>query len=339
MDHMMPGMDGVECFHHIRGMENSYFKRVPIIALTANAIAGSREMFLSEGFNDFVAKPIDSALMNEVLQRYIPLEKQIFEDDERYEEFAEKKKSGKKSEKKTKSGKSKSTTAKTEKKLKQEKPKKVKKESNADIFATLDGIDKETALMYCGSEEDFLELADMYCQSAEKYSEDLQTAFEEMDMDSYALISHTIKSTSRTLGATKLSELALVQEVAAKDSKKDTIRDNHDEFLEMYGQIVDKFASVTGRDSSKEVSDTEKKDIVAGGKEIDETEWTELKARIEQCLSSYEADSAEECMATVEGRLLYGKPATEVLNKVLERASNFEFDEAIAELNKIGGKA
>ena len=57
MDHMMPGMDGVECFHHIRDMSDPYFKKVPIIALTANAIAGSREMFLSEGFNDFVAKP------------------------------------------------------------------------------------------------------------------------------------------------------------------------------------------------------------------------------------------------------------------------------------------
>ena len=83
MDHMMPGMDGVECFHHIREKEGPYFSSVPIIALTANAIAGSREMFLSEGFNDFIAKPVDSALMNEMLQKYIPAEKLVYDDDQK----------------------------------------------------------------------------------------------------------------------------------------------------------------------------------------------------------------------------------------------------------------
>ena len=58
MDHMMPEMDGIECFHRIRNKKGMYFKDVPIIALTANAVAGAREMFLSEGFQDFVAKPI-----------------------------------------------------------------------------------------------------------------------------------------------------------------------------------------------------------------------------------------------------------------------------------------
>ena len=81
MDHMMPGMDGVECLHRIREKVGSYYAQVPIIALTANATTGSREMFLAEGFSAFVAKPIDTSLLNEVLYRFIPLEKQLQEED------------------------------------------------------------------------------------------------------------------------------------------------------------------------------------------------------------------------------------------------------------------
>lgn len=355
MDHMMPGMDGVECFHHIRDKADPYFKRVPIVALTANAIAGSREMFLSEGFNDFVAKPIDSALMNDVLQSYIPLEKQIYEDDERYAELVEKPKASKKAKDKKAEGSKAAAKAAPSAPVKKEaqapKPKKEEKkkeEPGRDIFASLEGIDKETAIMYCGSEEDFVELADMYCQSAVKYRADLEKAFEEMDMGSYALISHTIKSTSRTLGATELSELALVQELAAKDDKRDTIRDNHENFLEMYKKTTDMFAGVTGEEAAgddsyeeeaKEAAVTPAKPEKAKGSEIDAAEWKELKAKIEDALNSFETDTIEESLASIEGRMLNGRAAGEVLSKVIEKANNFEFDEAIAELKKIGGKA
>jgi signal transduction histidine kinase/ActR/RegA family two-component response regulator len=59
MDHMMPGMDGIECTRLIRALEGNYAKTVPIVALTANALAGNRELFLASGMNDALAKPID----------------------------------------------------------------------------------------------------------------------------------------------------------------------------------------------------------------------------------------------------------------------------------------
>ena len=71
MDHMMPDMDGVEATAAIR-MRN---KDIPIIALTANAVSGMREMFLENGFSDFLAKPIDVANLDEILSRWIPAEK------------------------------------------------------------------------------------------------------------------------------------------------------------------------------------------------------------------------------------------------------------------------
>jgi len=78
MDHMMPGMNGVEATARIRAMgsENPYFSNIPIIALTANAVVGAKDMFLKNGFNDFLSKPIEMAKLDVVLARWIPLEKQ-----------------------------------------------------------------------------------------------------------------------------------------------------------------------------------------------------------------------------------------------------------------------
>jgi len=78
MDHMMPEMDGVEATKFIREMEreNPHYANLPIIALTANAISGTKEMFLSNGFNDFLSKPIDIIKLNAILAKWLPKEKQ-----------------------------------------------------------------------------------------------------------------------------------------------------------------------------------------------------------------------------------------------------------------------
>jgi signal transduction histidine kinase/DNA-binding NarL/FixJ family response regulator/HPt (histidine-containing phosphotransfer) domain-containing protein len=72
MDHMMPGMDGIETVRIIREeIDSDYAKMVPIIALTANAIIGSEEMFLSAGFQAFLSKPIDSVKLDVVLNKWV----------------------------------------------------------------------------------------------------------------------------------------------------------------------------------------------------------------------------------------------------------------------------
>jgi len=78
MDHWMPEMDGVETTKRIRaigGAGDRYFRDVPVIALTANAISGTQDMFLENGMNGFLAKPIDTVKLNAVLERWIPKEK------------------------------------------------------------------------------------------------------------------------------------------------------------------------------------------------------------------------------------------------------------------------
>ena len=78
MDHKMPEMDGVEATRQIRalGEKESYYKNVPIIALTANTISGIRDYYLSNGFDDFLSKPINTVALNVILEKWIPAEKQ-----------------------------------------------------------------------------------------------------------------------------------------------------------------------------------------------------------------------------------------------------------------------
>lgn len=67
MDHMMPKMDGIETTQIIRELGYTH----PVVALTANAVSGTMEMFLNNGFDDFISKPIDTRLLNAVLNRFI----------------------------------------------------------------------------------------------------------------------------------------------------------------------------------------------------------------------------------------------------------------------------
>lgn len=74
MDHMMPEMDGIETTRRIRALEGSYYQEVPIIALTANAINGAKEMFVEEGMNDFIAKPINMKELSDKILEWLPFE-------------------------------------------------------------------------------------------------------------------------------------------------------------------------------------------------------------------------------------------------------------------------
>ena len=73
MDHMMPDMDGVEAFHHFKDAHPS--DETPFIVLTANAVSGSREDYLKEGFNDYMAKPMTGTDLENVLRKWLPKDK------------------------------------------------------------------------------------------------------------------------------------------------------------------------------------------------------------------------------------------------------------------------
>jgi signal transduction histidine kinase/CheY-like chemotaxis protein len=73
MDHMMPGMDGIEATERIRKLPG--LRSLPIVMLTAGAVIGMREMFLSKGLDDYLSKPIELAKLNEIMEKWIPEDK------------------------------------------------------------------------------------------------------------------------------------------------------------------------------------------------------------------------------------------------------------------------
>ncbi|MBR5406607.1 MAG: response regulator [Lachnospiraceae bacterium] len=75
IDHMMPGKDGIETLHDLKGSGEGPNKATPAICLTANAISGAREKYLSEGFDDYITKPIDPTALEEIILKYLPHEK------------------------------------------------------------------------------------------------------------------------------------------------------------------------------------------------------------------------------------------------------------------------
>jgi CheY-like chemotaxis protein/anti-sigma regulatory factor (Ser/Thr protein kinase) len=72
MDHMMPEMDGLETTACIRMGDDAWYQTVPIIALSANAVTGAKELFLESGMDDFIYKPIDAGELNRLLGKWLP---------------------------------------------------------------------------------------------------------------------------------------------------------------------------------------------------------------------------------------------------------------------------
>ena len=79
MDHLMPEMDGIETLTYIRNSDNENIRKIPTIALTANAVSGMREMFLRSGFDDYVSKPVEILALRRALENWLPEEKIIRE--------------------------------------------------------------------------------------------------------------------------------------------------------------------------------------------------------------------------------------------------------------------
>lgn len=206
LDHMMPGMDGVELLKEIRN--RGLCKEAPIIVITANAVAGSREQYLKEGFDDFISKPIIAARFMAMLRKYLP-EKLILDRDRESVEMIT-----------------------PEEEIKQ-----------LGFLEQLNFLDTETGLTYCAGEEDFYrEMLVSYLESDKR--ESLAEAFGKEDTENYRILVHAIKSTSLTIGAVALSEQAKALESAAKEENWEYIRKNHGKLVEDYNILRERIDGV-----------------------------------------------------------------------------------------------
>ncbi len=193
MDHMMPEIDGVETTHVIRRLYPDY-NDVPIIALTANAMGGVKEMFLSEGMNDFVPKPIELRSLIAKVKQWLPVEK-----------IQERKE-----------------------------PVKAEKEQKQGEAPVVGNLDTETAVRLLGGEKLFWMVLKDYYRVIEKKSALIEKYVEEKDWAAYTIEVHALKSSSRQIGAMALADKAAALEMAGNARDTEQIRRDTPAMLEEY---------------------------------------------------------------------------------------------------------
>jgi len=215
MDHMMPGMDGIETVDKIRALGTEYAKTVPIIALTANAIQGTDKMFYAHDFQAFITKPIDIMEMDSVLRKWVYGSKHGDEsvlNDSVTEEAGE---------------------------------------NEEDIVIEIPGVDTKKGLsLYAGETDIYLPLLRSYITNTPGALEKLRSVSAE-NLSDYVITVHGLKGTSAGIGAEtvraqaleleNLSRSGYLQSVLSKNDKliadTETVVANIKEWLKDYDSI------------------------------------------------------------------------------------------------------
>lgn len=193
MDHMMPELDGVETTHIIRRFHEEY-NNVPIIALTANAVDGTRDMFLREGMNDFVPKPIELRTLISKVRKWLPVEK--IKNVDASQEISRK-------------------PAVTEE-------------------IVIGDLDTRAAIRLLGSEKLFWNVLRDYYRVIDKKSGLIEEMMKNEDWPGYTIEVHALKSASRQIGAISLSEKAADMEKAGNARDITKIHQCTDDMLQQY---------------------------------------------------------------------------------------------------------
>ena len=242
LDHMMPGFDGVETLKKIRELRNGKYRALPVIALTANTVSGAREMFRSEGFTEFVPKPIERTVLERVLRKVLPKSciqytaKSVAPPPEKEPVPASQARLDPPDIKPPLE----EPAAAPEPVNPPEPPAAPPAEESVIPYGRLTqaGVNTEIGLNYCAGDENFyLEMLRLFCtQSPGKISE-LVSLYEQGDWGEYAVKVHALKSTSLTIGAETLSAQAKALEMAGKQGDADYILEHHSALLQAYRDL------------------------------------------------------------------------------------------------------
>ena len=205
LDHMMPEMDGIETMNAIKQLPGKPLENTAVIMLTANALSNVREKYMKEGFADYLSKPIERNTLIKCLGTYLP-------------------------------------------------EKLVRKGSGALVSTQAFGligrlksilpeINESFARKYSMDSEDFLyDIMDTYVNNDRTPA--IIKSFEENDWKRYATEVHALKSSSLTIGFPKLSGEAAELEAAAKENDIETVREQHDVFMDHYKKVMEGLRTV-----------------------------------------------------------------------------------------------
>jgi signal transduction histidine kinase/CheY-like chemotaxis protein/HPt (histidine-containing phosphotransfer) domain-containing protein len=244
MDHMMPVMDGIEAAKRIRELGGVRFARLPIIALTANAISGMREKFLQNGFDDYLAKPIEISRLNAVMEKWLPKEKRLksvpsaAKDDPASAPLA-----------------AEGADASRAITLTDDARKYLQRDSGAQPFFAMEieGLDASRGLsMTGGTVEGYINVLETYCHDVEKRLEVFSSVPDEKSVALFTTYVHAIKSASASIGAAEISRSAAELEEAGIRGDIAAISEKLDGFREALSLMVERVRAAL---ASKEPDD------------------------------------------------------------------------------------
>jgi len=212
MDHMMPGMDGIEALKKIKENLQSPSCGSPVIALTANAVSGALEMYMSNGFDGYLTKPVATDELCQSIIDHVPKELILYD----FKDAPEDNNSS---------------------------------EIVSEVSAsdgeplTTQQIDGKVAMQYCGNDYgSYIEILKSYYKygknTLQSVSDDKDKLFDTDSLSEYTIKVHSLKSSSLTIGAIELSELAKALEAAGKDNNEEFIKANNRECRALYDSVL-----------------------------------------------------------------------------------------------------
>ena len=199
MDHMMPVMDGIEATEALRKMDDEYFQKLVVIALSANATSEAREQFLQAQMNDFVSKPIRINELAECLLKWLPehlVTKQAAQ----------------------------SVASQQHADLADEEPE----------IPQIDGLDVSEGIQNCGSRKLYLELLGDFYKLIGPKSTKLEKCLSDGMLCDFTIEVHALKNTARMIGAKELSELFYKMEQLGNARADDEIKEEMPHLMKLY---------------------------------------------------------------------------------------------------------
>jgi CheY-like chemotaxis protein/HPt (histidine-containing phosphotransfer) domain-containing protein len=302
MDHMMPGMDGIETTGRIRELEksrpneNGEVPKIPVICLSANAVQGAKEFFLSSGMDGFISKPIESAALNETLRKFLPSEKYTLVN--------------------AKDGKSASgeLTAR-EKQLFKE-------------LVKIKGLDILRGLHYAAENfETYISTLKQFSAGMEKGLAVIRESLTAGDWQPYIVQVHAYKGVCATIGADDLSEWGKKLEWASKSGDRSVCLAETGDFCSALEELN---AALRGTSLFAETSEEEKIETGAADMAAKLAEFAEL------CEEGRSA-GVKKAVRELEGiRLTGASPEFEAaLAEILDLARSMDYDEALGKAREL----
>ncbi len=226
MDHLMPGMDGIECYEKIRCQTDGMCRDVPVVIFTANAGSENIELYNRTGFDGYLMKPVSGRKLEETLLKYLPEDKINMGDG--YGDRPPKK------EEAThiiqgNTGKGRSG------------------------YDMPEGIDVAIGVENCGDEEGLFAALNIFYESIREESRRIREYYRSGDMGNYTIKVHALKSSARIVGAMQLSELAGKLEKAGKEHDTGYIREHHEEMMILYEEYGARLKSFFDKDKGETV--------------------------------------------------------------------------------------